>query len=85
MPDLQHQPALPRQRPQLIRLRQRGGDRFFHQHMLARPQRPRRQVVMGSAGAATISASDAASKASKSISLAPASQPRVLARSRCVS
>ena len=45
--DLQHQPALLGQAGQLVGLLQGGGDRLFHQHMLAGAQRGGGEGVMG--------------------------------------
>jgi hypothetical protein len=46
VPHLQHQPAGPCDRRQLVRLGQRGGDRLLHQHVQPGPQRRQPEPVM---------------------------------------
>ena len=46
MADLQNLVGGARHAGQFSRLVERGGNRFFHQHVFARPQRPRRQLEM---------------------------------------
>ena len=79
--DLEHAVAGRRQGGEVVRLGQGGGDRLFHQHVLAGAQGSggERMVCLGRGGDDQRVAG--ASRAGKSMSGAPASQPTVRARS----